>query len=120
MNPIYLEIIILAFVGILGQFAHSFKAVYDKNKAQEAEYTFGMYWKKNRFIMYFVWICVIVFAYYQHEWTKFESLGEARGIFLFIMGYMGDSAFPSLFEILPIIIEKAKAKFGAKKDSDAA
>lgn len=116
MNSIILETLILALAGIAGVFAHAFKAVYDKNKLQEDEYTFSMYWKKNRYIMYFVWICVIVFAYYQHEWTKFEKLGDWRGLILLGMGYMGDSVFPSLFEILPILIDKFKNMIPGKKE----
>jgi len=108
--------IILSIVGILGIFAHAFKAVYDKNKIQEAEYTFGMYWKKYRFIMYFVAICVIVFSYYSHEWTSFEKLGDWRGLIMFGMGYMGDSVFPSLFEIIPSLLKKVIPGYGKKDD----
>lgn len=116
MNAILLETIILGIAGILGVFAHAFKAVDDKNKSQEAEYTFSMYWKKYRYIMYFVFICVVVFAYYQHEWTSFEKLGNWRGLIMFGMGYMGDSAFPSLFSIIPTFIDKLKNLAPGKKE----
>lgn len=115
----YLEILLFALAGIAGVFAHAFKAVDDKNKAQEDEYTFAMYWKKNRYIMYFVWICVIFFAIYNNEWKAFEKLGNWRGLIMLGMGYIGDSAFPSLFSIIPLIIEKVKSTLGGKKDGDA-
>lgn len=125
MNPQLLfqilSIVILGIVGTLGAFGHAFKAVYDKNQTaeykdvQDKEYTFNMYWKKNKFLMFFVFICVWVFSYYQSEWTSFEKLGNWRGLIMMGMGYMGDSVFPSLFEILPIIINKIKAKFGFDK-----
>lgn len=118
MNPVYLEIIILAIVGVAGVFAHAFKAVDDKNKEQDAEYTFSMYWKKRRFIMFFSAICIIVFSFYQHEWAQFEKLGNWRGLIVFGMGYMSDSAFPSLFNIIPLIIDKAKNMFGGKKETE--
>lgn len=113
----YTPFIILTIVGILGIFAHAFKAVYDKNKSQEAEYTFPMYLKKNRFIMYFVAICVVVFSYYSLEWTRFEKLGDWRGLIMFAMGYMGDSVFPSLFELFPVLLKKIIPGFG-KKEAD--
>lgn len=111
----YLPSIILTIVGILGIFAHAFKAVYDKNKSQEAEYTFGMYLRKNRFIMYFVAICVAVFSYYSQEWTVYEKLGDWRGLIMFAMGYMGDSVFPSLFEVFPSVLGKVIPGMGQKK-----
>jgi len=117
MNPVYLEIIILAIVGVLGSFGHAFKAVHDKNSSQEEQYTFSMYWRKHKFIMFFVWICVIVFAYYQHEWSAFEKLGDWRGLIMLGMGYSGNSAFPSLFGLIGIIIDKIKALAGQNKNN---
>lgn len=113
-----IPIIILSIVGVLGIFAHAFKAVYDKNKAQEAEYTFSIYWKKTKFMMGFVSICVIVFSYYSSEWTKFEKLGDWRGLIMFGMGYMGDSVFPSLFEVLPTLLGKVVPGFAKKKETE--
>jgi len=116
MNPLILQTIILAFVGILGLFAHAFKSTNDKSQTQEAEYTFSMYWKKNRYSMYFVMICVVVFAYYEHEWAAFERLGNWRGLIMFAMGYMGDSAFPSILGSVTTITDKIKGMLGAKKE----
>lgn len=113
----FIPIIILAIVGILGIFAHAFKFTYDKNKSQETEYTFGMYLKKNRFMMYFVAICVMVFSYYSQEWTSYEKLGNWRGLIMFSMGYMGDSVFPSLFELLPTLLGKIVPGFAKKQDT---
>lgn len=101
--------IIMFIAGILGIFAHAFKAADDRNRIQEADYTFGMYFKKNRYSMYFVAICILVFSYYQEEWTRFQKLGEWRGLITFGMGFMGDSIFPSLFSLLTIISDKIKA-----------
>ena len=120
MSPLYLEIIIFSIVGILGIFAHAFKAINDKNQATPEDapvYTFAMYWRKNKFIMFFVGICVVVFAYYNNEWKDFERLGKWRGLIMLGMGYMGDSAFPSLFTIIPMMIDKIKNLFGPKKDA---
>lgn len=115
MSAIQLEIIILAIVGIAGSFAHAFKATHDKNSSQEAEYTFSMYWRKNKFMMFFVWICVMSFAYYQHEWSAFEKLGNWRGMIMLGMGFSGNSAFPSLFGLIGMLIDKIKGIFGNKK-----
>lgn len=112
MTETLIASIILAVVGIAGIFAHAFKAVDERNKLQEAEYTFSMYWKKNRYSMYFVVICILVFAYYQSEWTAFEKLGNWRGLITFAMGYMGDSAFPSALGIINTVIDKIKPKAG--------
>lgn len=119
MNATTLQIVILALVGVLGIMAHAFKATNDKNQLQEAEYTFGMYFKKNRYVMYFVAICIVVFAYYEKEWTAFEKLGNWRGLIMFGMGYMGDSVFPSLLGITGTLSDKIKNGLGSKKDTDA-
>lgn len=115
MTETLVAIIILGIVGILGIFAHAFKATDDRNKIQEDEYTFRMYFKKNRYSMYFVMICVTVFSFYQSEWSAFEKLGNWRGLIMFAMGYMGDSVFPSLLGLITSVTDKLKSTLGAKK-----
>lgn len=125
MNPIILTfilpVVILGIAGTLGAFGHAFKAVYDKNQTpeykdvQDKEYTFAMYWKKNKYLMYFVFICVWVFSYYQGEWIAFEKLGNWRGLIMFAMGYMGDSVFPSILGLITLVVDKVKAGISGKK-----
>jgi len=118
MSQTTIDILILAFVGLLGIIGHSFKFIYDKNKDlkdTDPEYTFKMYLKKNKFIMYFVAICICVLSYYNNEWKEFESLGTWRGLIMFGMGYMGDSVFPSLLEVISIVSDKIKSAIGVPK-----
>lgn len=115
MNEETIALIILGIAGVLGIFAHAFKATDDRNKIQAEEYNFGMYFKKNRYSMYFVMICIVVFSFYQSEWTAFEKLGNWRGLIMFAMGYMGDSVFPSLLGLVSVITEKVKSAIGNKE-----
>lgn len=118
MNPTILAILILGLVGTLGIIAHALKATDDRNKAlTDSEYTFGMYWKKNKYAMYFVFICIWVFSYYQSEWAEFEKLGNWRGLIMFAGGYMGDSVFPSLLGLVSTITDKVKSAIGGKNDA---
>lgn len=116
MSQTILAIIILGIVGTLGIFGHAFKATDDRNKVQIEDYTFTMYFKKNRYSMYFVFICVWVFSYYQSEWSAFEKLGNWRGCIMFAMGYMGDSVFPPLLGLVSLLSDKIKTLLTGKKE----
>lgn len=113
-----MTIAILFLAGLLGQLAHAFKKTDEKNKAQEAPYTIKDYWRKNKNGMLMVTICLFVCAYYHDEVKRLKQVEDFLGIAFFAFGYMGDSVFPSLLELVNKITDKIKGLAGGKNDSD--
>lgn len=104
--------LILFIAGLLGVAAHAFKKTDERNKAQEPKYSIIDYWNDNKNGIITIIICLIVCAYYQNEIKQLEQLGTWLGLFFFALGYMGDSAFPSILEAFPKVIEKVKTGLG--------
>lgn len=105
--------IILFIATLLGLIAHAFKKASERNKAQEPKYTVLNYFKDEFNGVAANIICQIVLSYYSSGIKEVEQMPEwIIGILFFALGYMADSAFPSLLEMLPVAIEKFKNKFG--------
>jgi hypothetical protein len=112
------SILILFAAGLFGQLAHAFKKTDEKNKSQEAPYTLKNYWDKNKYGMLMVTICLFVCAFYHDEVKRLKEVEDFLGLAFFAFGYMGDSVFPSLLELVNKITDKIKGLVGAKKNDE--
>lgn len=108
--------IILFIASVLGLIAHAFKKAQERNKAQEPKYSIIDYFRDEMNGIGCNIICQFVIAYYSAGFKQIEQLPEwLIGPLFFALGYMGDSAFPSILELLPYAIDKFKAFFGFTK-----
>lgn len=108
--------LILFIASVLGLLAHAFKKASERNKAQEPKYSIINYFKDEANGIACNVICQIVVSYYSSGVTQIENMPEyLAGCLYFGLGYMGDSAFPSLLEMIPSAIDKLKSVFGLGK-----
>jgi hypothetical protein len=109
----YNTMITLFIAGILGIIAHGFKEASKRNKAQEPKYTIINYWTNEINSIMMCIICLIVISYYSSDIKQIKELPSyGIGPLYFGLGYMGDSAFPSLLDLIPKIIDKFKSIIG--------
>lgn len=111
----WITIITLFIAELLGILAHGFKESSKRNKAkpEEPKYTIFDYWKDEVNSIMMNVICAVVLAYYSSDVKQIKELpAYGVGLLYFGLGYMGDSAFPSLLELIPKIIDKFKTLIG--------
>ena len=112
-------ILILYITTIFGLLAHAFKKTYERNKAQEPKYNIINYFRDEANGICCNLICQLAISYYSGGLKQIEQLPEyVIGPLYFGIGYMGDSVFPSLLELIPMAIEKFKSMLGFKKKSE--
>lgn len=112
----YKTILTLFIAGILGVLAHGFKEASARNKKQEPKYSIFNYLADEINAVMMVVICLLVVAYYSSDIKQIKEMPTfGIGPMYFALGYMGDSAFPSLLEMLPLFIDKIKGFLGFKK-----
>ncbi len=108
--------IILFVMTIVGLLAHAFKKTYERNKAQQPKYNIGHYFRDEMNGICCNLLCQMMIAYYSGGLKQIQQLPEyVIGPLYFGIGYMGDSVFPSLLELIPMAVDKFKALLGFKK-----
>lgn len=117
----YQTILTLFIAGLLGQLAHGFKEASKRNKDQKDKspdlprYSIKTYWADEFNSIMMVIICLLVLSYYSSDVKQIKELPSwGIGFLYFGLGYMGDSAFPSLLDLINVIVDKFKSMVGSK------